>query len=96
MRTGTASIARLKTATAEAIFWEAIEAFAIRARTMSPTLQNARAQQNAALAHSSRIGNVRTGPKETRAVALHMSAFEPKQTSGKLYKKDVFQLTRVL
>src|SRR4029450_1648987 len=33
MRIGTASITRSKTATAEAIFWQAIEAFVIRART---------------------------------------------------------------
>ena len=32
---GTASITRSKTATAEAIFWRAIEAFVIRARTTS-------------------------------------------------------------
>ena len=32
---GTASMARSKTATAEAIFWQAIEAFALRARTTS-------------------------------------------------------------
>jgi len=32
---GTASITRSKTATAEAIFWEAIEASAMRARTTS-------------------------------------------------------------
>ena len=43
----------LKTATAEAIFWQAIVASAMRARTMSPTLQNTRAQRNAALARSS-------------------------------------------
>jgi hypothetical protein len=35
MRIGTASITRSKTATAEAIFWQAIEAFVIQARTMS-------------------------------------------------------------
>jgi hypothetical protein len=33
--TGTASMARSKTATAEAIFWQAIEAFALQARTTS-------------------------------------------------------------
>ena len=49
----TASIARSKTATAEAIFWPAIVAPAIRASTMSPTLQNTRAQRNAALGRSS-------------------------------------------
>jgi len=35
MRIGTASITRSMTATAEAIFWGAIEAFAIRAHIMS-------------------------------------------------------------
>jgi hypothetical protein len=50
---GTASIARSKTATAEAIFWQAIVVSAIRARTMAPTLQDTRAQRNAALAPSS-------------------------------------------
>jgi hypothetical protein len=40
-------------ATAEAIFWQAIVASAMRAHTMSPTLQNTRAQRNAALARSS-------------------------------------------
>src|SRR5262245_2904846 len=35
MRIGTASIARSKTATTEAWFWQAIEAFVIRARTTS-------------------------------------------------------------
>ena len=43
-------MARSKIATAEAIFWEAIVASAMRARTMPPTLQNTRAQRNAALA----------------------------------------------
>ena len=52
---GTASITRSKTATAEAIFWQAIVASAMRARTMSPTLQNTRAQRKAALARSSSI-----------------------------------------
>ncbi len=46
-------MARSKIATAEAIFWEAIVASAMRARTMPPTLQNTRAQRNAALASSS-------------------------------------------
>ena len=50
---GTANIARSKIATAEAIFWEAIVASAMRARTMSPTLQETRAQRNAAHARSS-------------------------------------------
>ena len=53
VRIGTASITRSKTATAEAIFWLAIAAFAIRARTMSPTPQNTGAQRNAGLARSS-------------------------------------------
>ena len=52
-------MARSKIATAEAIFWRAIVASAMRARTMSPTLQNTRAQRNAALARSSSsIGHV--------------------------------------
>ena len=49
----------LLSATAEAIFWEAIVASAMLVRTMSPTLQNTRAQRNAALArNSSSIGHV--------------------------------------
>ena len=51
-------MARSKIATAEAIFWEAIVASAMRARTMPPTLQNTRAQRNAALASSSSTGHV--------------------------------------
>ena len=50
---GTASIARSKTATVEAIFWQAVVASAIRARIMSPTLRETRAQRNAALACNS-------------------------------------------
>src|SRR5215469_6980115 len=50
---GIASIAHSKLATATAIFWQATVAPAIPARTMSPTLQNALAQQNAALTRSS-------------------------------------------
>ena len=48
-----ASIPHSKTATAEVIFWQAIAAFVIRARTTSPTPQNTDAQRNAALAGNS-------------------------------------------
>ena len=44
---------RSNSATTKAIFWQATVAPAIRARTMSPALQNIRAQRNAALARSS-------------------------------------------
>jgi hypothetical protein len=47
MRIGTASITRSMTATAEAIFWQAIEAFVIRARTTS---LDPRSSANVALA----------------------------------------------
>jgi hypothetical protein len=47
---GTASIIRSMTATAEAIFWQAIEASAIRARTTSLDLRSKGRPGNVALA----------------------------------------------
>ena|SRR6516165_8677564 len=64
---GIASTSHSKTATAEAIFWQAIAAFVIRVRTTSPTLQNTGAQRNAALSRNSGVTglvvNVRFWPK---------------------------------
>ena len=62
---------------AKAIFWQAIVASAIRARTMPPTLQNTRAQRNAALARSSssigHVVNVRYWPiADVRSCTAHV------------------------
>ena len=63
---GTASIARSKTATVEAIFWRAIEALAIRARTTSLDPRSKGRPGSVALARSSgatrHIVNVRFWP----------------------------------
>jgi hypothetical protein len=62
---GTVDIAHLRSANRTC--WQAIVAFAIRARTTPPTLQNPGAQRNAALARSSSATdisiNVRFWPK---------------------------------
>ena len=75
---GIASIARSNSATAKATFWQATVAPAIRARIMSPTLQNTRAQRDAApLRSSSSIGHFLSAgiTKRTLKSALGMSAF---------------------
>ena len=80
-------MARSKIATAEAIFWEAIVASAMRARTMPPTLQNTRARRNAALASSSSTGhvvNVRYWGKADIARTAAMSAYDPKRSTNRL------------